>query len=48
MRLPYIFRFDYFTLTAGDSGISKYKRMAVLVAHPKLGSTVLYVSPPPH
>ena len=40
-------RFDYFGLTMGDGPV-KYEKMAVLVSHPDLGSTVLEVSPPPH
>ncbi len=40
-------RFDYFTLTAGD-GNAKFGQLAVLVAHPELGSIVLQVAPPPH
>jgi len=40
-------RFDYFTLTAGGFG-TKYGRLAVLVVHPELGSTVSVVIPPPH
>lgn len=40
-------RFDYWQLTTGEAGL-RYGRLAVLVHHAQLGSTVVQVTPPPH